>query len=117
MKETEAAAAAQCSVLREASVFQFAAAHSPLCCAVKWKTFMMQMQAGVINLCFADVEEARSPSPSISLPYPPPPLPLSISLSLPISLSLSLCFTHLLILRFLLFFFVLLHHATPTLAP
>lgn len=76
-------------MLREASVFQFAAAHSPLCYAVKWKTFMMQIQAGVINLCFADVEDALSPSPSISLPYLPLcPLPLSISLSPFPSLSL-----------------------------
>lgn len=95
-------------MLSEASVFQFAAAHSPLCYAVKWKTFMMQIQAGVINLCFADVEDALSPSPSISLRY----LPLC-----PLPLSISLYFPHLFILRFHLFFFVLLYHATPTLAP
>lgn len=82
-------------MLREASIFQFAAAHSPLCCAVKWKTFMMQMQAGVINLCFADVEDALSPSPSISLPYPPTPVPYpSPSLSLPPHLSLSSAPSH-----------------------
>lgn len=76
---------------------------------------MMQMQAGVINLCFADVEDALFPSLTpLSVPYPSP----SLSLSLPpqVYLSLSHCLLHLLILRFLLFFFVLLHHATSNLA-